>query len=210
MQSYTGKIVLNNDIYKEIEKQSVLIQDEFLRVFDRDEFKIEDSHEVIAEAYLTSGEVKTIIIAANSFNHFAQNALLKVLEEPPNNTRFLLIAKNKTAFLPTIRSRLPLEDKREKKKNDSLRLDVKNLSLKIIYDFLKELESQNNNSRDMTKQKIQALLFMLEQNGVQLDEYELKNFDEALMANQNYQRDIYVFLPLLLMVLRKIKISRKG
>lgn len=205
MQNYTGLILLSDDIPREIEYQSMGIFDEFLRVFEREEFKIEDSHEVIMEAYIASEKVKTIIIAAQSFNIFAQNALLKVIEEPPNNVQFILIAKNKTSLLATIHSRLPLQDKRKRTNPRVLEVNLKRLTIKGVYDFLKLLEERANISREETKERIQALLFSLRQDGFKLLENELKSFDEALIANQNYQKDIYLFLPLLLMVLSKNK-----
>lgn len=42
---------------------------------------------------------------ADTLTSEAQNALLKVLEEPPVHTFFLLIAKTEEAFLPTVLSR---------------------------------------------------------------------------------------------------------
>ncbi|MDO7253669.1 DNA polymerase III subunit delta' [Helicobacter cappadocius] len=204
-QAYSGMIVLNSNISQEASEQSKGISPAFLRLFERDEFKIEDSHEVINEAYIASEELKTIIIAANSYNHFAQNALLKVLEEPPSKTRFILIAKNKTSILPTIRSRLQIQDNRNPKIFEELDIDLKNLSLKSIYNFLKSLDSAPNPSRDTTKEKIQSLLFMIKKLGISFNEGDLKSFDEALEANANYQKDSYIFLPLLLMVLRNLK-----
>ncbi len=46
-----------------------------------------------------------LILNADMMNHQAQNALLKMLEEPPSNTFFVLIAKKISLFLPTITSR---------------------------------------------------------------------------------------------------------
>ena len=42
---------------------------------------------------------------ANQLNLNSANALLKILEEPPANCRFILYASNKNRILPTIRSR---------------------------------------------------------------------------------------------------------
>lgn len=208
-QEFMGLILLSDDISREIEYQSMNIPDEFLRIFEREEFKIEDSHEVIMEAYIASEKIKTIIIAAQSFNIFAQNALLKVIEEPPNNIRFILIAKNKTSLLATIRSRLPLQDKRKRKNPRVLEIDLKRLTIKDIYDFLKSFEEKTNISREEIKEKIQALFFLIKEYKIKISENELKSFDEALIANQNYQKDIYLFLPLLLMILAKNKSSQK-
>ena len=46
-----------------------------------------------------------IIDKADTMNPASQNALLKVLEEPPEAVMFLLIAENKAAFLDTVVSR---------------------------------------------------------------------------------------------------------
>ena len=49
---------------------------------------------------------KVVIIAdADCMNVQAQNALLKILEEPPSYMVFILTAKSRTAFLPTVQSR---------------------------------------------------------------------------------------------------------
>lgn len=46
-----------------------------------------------------------IIADADCMNAQAQNALLKILEEPPSYMLFVLTAKSRTAFLPTVQSR---------------------------------------------------------------------------------------------------------
>jgi len=52
-----------------------------------------------------------IISEADALNQSAQNAFLKILEEPPSFVTFLLLAENPLSLLPTVRSRcvhLPL------------------------------------------------------------------------------------------------------
>ena len=46
-----------------------------------------------------------IVDPADAMNPQAQNALLKTLEEPPDDTTLVLVAENADALLPTIRSR---------------------------------------------------------------------------------------------------------
>ena len=46
-----------------------------------------------------------IIYNASSMNKSAQNAILKLLEDPPESAAFILIAGNPAALLPTLRSR---------------------------------------------------------------------------------------------------------
>lgn len=57
-----------------------------------------------------------IIHHAGSMNVFAQNAILKLLEEPPESSAFILIAGHPAELLPTVRSRCVelSADKREK------------------------------------------------------------------------------------------------
>lgn len=53
-----------------------------------------------------TGKYRVVIIdQAGKMNLQAQNALLKILEEPPEGTVFILIANNKGELLPTILSR---------------------------------------------------------------------------------------------------------
>lgn len=70
--------------------------------------RIEQVREVIREAHLRpfSGRGRTFIFRdADRLTEEAANALLKVLEEPPESTRFILLTAMPGALLPTIRSR---------------------------------------------------------------------------------------------------------
>lgn len=52
------------------------------------------------------GRTRVVIVdPADAMNHQAQNALLKTLEEPPDDTALVLVASAPDALLPTIRSR---------------------------------------------------------------------------------------------------------
>lgn len=65
---------------------------------------------LIEEAYFAPVELpKKIYIIPNAelMNIQAQNALLKILEEPPPHIMFLLLTENADSLLPTIRSRAP-------------------------------------------------------------------------------------------------------
>lgn len=46
-----------------------------------------------------------ILCHAGSMNVFAQNAILKLLEEPPESAAFILVANHPAELLPTVRSR---------------------------------------------------------------------------------------------------------
>ncbi|MBI2409739.1 hypothetical protein HYV30_01715 [Candidatus Kaiserbacteria bacterium] len=61
-----------------------------------------------------AGEHKVVIIAASRVYHEAQNALLKVFEEPPPGTYLFLVLPATGSLLPTLRSRVQiLQQERE-------------------------------------------------------------------------------------------------
>ncbi|MBR6510159.1 MAG: DNA polymerase III subunit delta' [Clostridia bacterium] len=69
---------------------------------------VDQVREIIEQAVIKPNTAKGkvfIIDPADNMNPQAQNALLKILEEPPENTYFILIAENKSALLETVISR---------------------------------------------------------------------------------------------------------
>ena len=73
-------------------------------------FSVEDARRVveIAAQGPIAGEHKAIIIAASRAYREAQNALLKLFEEPPPGTYLFLILPNLGGLLPTLRSRVQI------------------------------------------------------------------------------------------------------
>jgi DNA polymerase-3 subunit delta' len=69
--------------------------------------KVDQVRHVIGEMYYRPGEgrQKFYIFSESNFMKEAANALLKVLEEPPEFATIFLLAENSNALLPTIRSR---------------------------------------------------------------------------------------------------------
>lgn len=74
----------------------------------KDNFKIETVRQIRKEAYIMPNQsaYKIFILdEADLMNAAAQNALLKILEEPPGYAKFILLSEKKSAFLETILSR---------------------------------------------------------------------------------------------------------
>lgn len=69
---------------------------------------VEDARRVIelASGVPFVGDTKAIVIAADRAYHEAQNALLKLFEEPPRGTHLFLVMPNMGGLLPTLRSRV--------------------------------------------------------------------------------------------------------
>lgn len=203
--NHIGEIILTNDISQEIARIAEPLNPSLVRIYEENELKIKSVHEIIAEAFIASSETKTIIIAAHSFRNEAQNALLKILEEPPENVKFILIARNKTAFLPTIRSRLLLKDMRSKEPIAPFSLDINKLSLSDIYNFIKSLSQDSSDNKIYGRALVASLLDAVFRSGLRLDEDELNMFDNAFLELENYRRKEFVLLPLLLMVYQKTR-----
>ena len=75
---------------------------------DKREIPVDRVRALRQEAWVAPNEAgrKVFLIPeADAMNASAQNALLKVLEEPPAAAAFLLLGKTAGAFLPTVRSR---------------------------------------------------------------------------------------------------------
>ena len=71
-------------------------------------FPVEEARRVteIAAGKAFVGTTKVVIIAATRAYHEAQNALLKLFEEPPEGTYLFLIMPSLGGLLPTLRSRV--------------------------------------------------------------------------------------------------------
>jgi len=87
-------VVVTNQLYDQSKKSTDVLVDT-IRNMKKD---------IFIKPYL-SGRKIYIIPKADTMNMYAQNSLLKVLEEPPEYCTIILIAENTNMFLPTIISR---------------------------------------------------------------------------------------------------------
>ncbi len=71
-------------------------------------FKVDIVREIRAKAYIVPNEAdRKVFILENSHTMGVegQNAILKILEEPPSYVNFILLCSSKSGFLPTVLSR---------------------------------------------------------------------------------------------------------
>jgi DNA polymerase-3 subunit delta' len=174
--------------------------------FMRDDFKIEDAKEVISEAYKSEENTKTLILGAKSFTVPAQNALLKILEEPPRNIVFILIAPNKSTFLPTVRSRLSLTQEHTERIYESLPITLKNLDLLGLFTFVKEHDR-------LKKHEAKALIEQLMHQAIHIEKLplntaQLEGFDKALRLIELNSRLQSVLVMVLMNFTREVKRGR--
>jgi|GEM_PF-2415990 len=172
-----------------------------IKWFNYKSMVLEDSKNILQEAYLFISAKKVIVVFAEKINHIVQNSLLKIFEEPPLNTIFILVVPSKTILLPTILSRLPIRKILQTqviKNNISVDINIlnfKDLSLVNLNIFLKNIETKKI---DQTE-SVLVLTNILNNNwNYFFNEEDLERFRIAfhlLSLNSNVQR---VFLMLLL------------
>ena len=173
-----SKAIITNNIDKFLEN----LNGEIIR---RDELKIEDVREIEKLAYISEKNKKLIIIAAEKFNVFAQNALLKLIEEPPKNVDFLIVTKSKHSLLDTILSRVALE-RRIFEENEEFELKP------ITNEYILELLTSG-----MEKDDIKKLLKSVVKNK-NLSEETLKILNDAfLMLELNLDKEAVISLVML-------------
>jgi len=157
-----NKIVITDDFESAIQKinpdESVVVK----------ELKVEDVAKIRELAYVTSKEKRVILICAQKYLSVSQNALLKLLEEPPKNVEFVLLAKSKHSLLDTIKSRMVIEKLYfNPPKNPPVKLSK--ITNDKILDLLKE---------DFDKDEIKAIIYELINKD--LDEQQLKILGDAI------------------------------
>jgi len=172
----SSHIIISDSIEEELEKLKQKLYPARVVPFYKDDFLIDDAREAIREAYIAESKVKTIILAGKTFNEASQNALLKVLEEPPRNINFVLIAESKSSLLPTVRSRLPLICVAKKKEALHLELSLKKLELSSLFEFIKEHE---RTSKHEARELIEALYNKAMEEGIMLNTQQLQSFEMA-------------------------------
>ncbi|MCK9546030.1 MAG: DNA polymerase III subunit delta' [Sulfurospirillaceae bacterium] len=172
-----------------------------LKFFIKDDFLIDDAKSVIKEAYISESFIKTLILGAKNYNIYSQNSLLKILEEPPPNTKFILLATTKNALIPTIRSRVQIRDFRQKSSIEKIDLNFKKLDLKDIYEFTNKNKFIN---KEELKEKLQRVLVQALRDGVSLKEDDLELFSKLfVLANLN-SRSSYILLTALLVIYKRL------
>ncbi len=197
----TSKIVSCEDIEFAREKIFGEIQSRLKKAFFRDDFKVDDAKDVIKEAYIAEEEKKYILISAFSFNIYAQNSLLKLLEEPPRNIIFIIIVRTKSALLPTIRSRMALEVLHVQKEKKELEIDLEFMDFRDIFTFLKAHKFEK---KDELKRLISEILNQaLTKLKIDFSQNELEMFDKLLILAELNSRSQNILAYLLLLIYRK-------
>jgi len=201
----TSTILIVNDIEESLAKVVATLPKHDVRIIKNEEegkndFLILHAKQVVKEAYIASERLKYIILCGETFTIEAQNSLLKILEEPPKNTLFIIITNSKSGILKTIFSRLPHHYLKTKKERMPAPIDVAKLELKEVYSFLKQ---NQRISKSEAKELIESLLYSANEKKMKLTAKELENFSMAMKLCELNSRPINILTTLLLTLMRK-------
>ena len=150
---------------------------EEFKILDGKEMKVQDVRNAFSSVYEKPLIIEKRIYIINNFeylNNSSQNALLKILEEPPFYVTIILTSKTLNGILDTIKSRcqkIYLAEKIENRKigKDNILSEV--IDDKIKYDILNILENSNIMKKSqyyskysdiITKENIEEILNILE------------------------------------------------
>ena len=201
-----NKIVVTSDF----ENLKAKLEDEFginnLRFYISDDFLLENAKEVIAEAYIAEKDEKILVIHANSFRTEAQNALLKIIEEPPRNIKFIIATQSKNLLLPTIRSRMLIENNLTKKPKITLDLNLKTLSLKEITSFIDQKiadEQAQKFGKNELKELVGVIVTKAVDSGHKFSGDEMDYFFSLIKLADLNAKSHAVLTPLLLTIFQK-------
>ncbi len=170
---------------------------------EKETFSVVDAKLAIEKAYMASEEITIIILATKTFSPLVQNKLLKVIEEPPKNKEFILVTESKSTILDTIKSRLPISVLSEMKEEEKLELDLGQLSLATVYDFMQNHKRTDVKAMKLLVERISKEAFASQ--SYNLDEKTLTLFSNAFIALDVGSPPQFVLNTLLLKLLARKK-----
>lgn len=201
----TSQVIISSDIDNTIALLEAHKTNERIVKIIEDEkaFSVKDAQQVIEKAYMASEETTVIILAAKIFSPIVQNKLLKIIEEPPAKKEFILITPSKSTILGTIRSRLPITILSEDKEEEPLELDMQQLSLSLVYEFIQT--HKRTNAKEMTGIIERISKEAINTQSYNLDEKTLSLFSDCFVALDMGSPPQFVLNALLLKLLARKK-----
>ncbi|MEJ0002168.1 MAG: hypothetical protein WDN09_03285 [bacterium] len=155
-----------------------------------DSFKIEDARSLNASATLKGfGGKKVFIVTANSFLSEAQNAMLKVFEEPIADTHFFVITASIQGLLPTFVSRFFVIREERGEGDEAAALAFLKAPYAKRVDFLKELLAEGDEDEDdraAESARSKALRFLNALEALLHKKYPLREGSEAGFFDQMF------------------------
>ncbi len=152
----------------------------------------------MAERAPLAGDTKLLVVAAGRIFHEAQNALLKLLEEPPTGVVIVLIVPSAGVLLSTLRSRLlplPLQGKKETASSELIETFLqgkKDAREKVVAKLLERAKSD----KDQEKQAARLEALTLAE-ALALQAYAQAEDENGLGEYHAFLQDLHTFIPIL-------------
>ncbi|AGZ81950.1 DNA polymerase III subunit delta' [Campylobacter fetus] len=203
-----SKIIISSDFNSVKDELTRDVKPNFLRIFEYDNFLVDDAKEIINEAYIAEIEEKVIVIMAFKFGIEPQNALLKILEEPPKNSVFILVAPSKNSLLPTIRSRLMIENRKLNLQRAATGLNLKKLELKDIYNFIEQsisLEKVDKLNKTSLLNLVKSIVCEAIDSGASFSAEDYRYFYKIYRLVDLNAKSTQVLTPLLLLIMQRMR-----
>ncbi|PHS34387.1 MAG: DNA polymerase III subunit delta' [Sulfurovum sp.] len=201
----TSQVIVTSKIDETIAMlESQRTNERIVKILEEEKaFSVDDAKHAIEKAYMASEETTVIILAAKTFSPIVQNKLLKVIEEPPKNKEFILVTESKSTVLDTIKSRLPITVLFEKREEDVLGLDVIQLSLGSVYEFV---QTHKRTDAKMMKRLVERIVKeAITSQNYELDEKTLTLFSNTYVALDMGSPPQFILNTLLLKLLARKK-----
>ena len=201
----TSQVIISSKIDETIaELEALQTNQRIVKILEEQKaFSVDDAKQAIEKAYMASEETTVIILSAKTFSPIVQNKLLKVIEEPPKNKEFILITHSKSTILDTIRSRLPIHVRSEAKEEEVLELDMGQLSLSTVYEFVQTHKRTDAKAMKLLVEAISKEAIHSQK--YDLDEKTLTLFSNAFVALDMGSPPQFVLNTLLLKLLARKK-----
>lgn len=169
-------------------------------------FSVDDAHKIASIAYRApdGDSGKVLIISLTRIFHEAQNALLKLFEEPPVDTTLILVVPSAGMLLPTLRSRLLQLPGGEGNRREELGVSSTNTEefLKGSADerekIVAKLITRSKSDNDEEKQRVRYEILQLIEGLMASAHHELPESDGARHKELlDFLRDLSAFQPIL-------------
>jgi hypothetical protein len=163
--THSDRTTYGEGLWKEIASLSPIH-----RKYDQTVLDIETARSIIAFAQSAFNGEKIAFISFHSATLPAQNAMLKVLEEPRGQMRFILLTTNKDNLINTVLSRVQHIHVQGKKVKDTRAEEFlatsssARMKLPFVIDMLAKLDEEGRKDREAVKEFILSLVETLRQN----------------------------------------------
>ena len=192
-----SKLVLTDDFEKTIGVIKAQKNEQIdLYIYPNTSILVEDIKNITHHAYIASENEQYMILSIESISAVSQNALLKILEEPPINIYFLLLAHNKNIFLPTVLSRLMVVRLfNHRYHTQEFKYDIAKMSLAQIFAFVKD---NKNMQKKEASDTLYALFNHIYDDNIDLPQKYLDLLSQSVMLLNLNSKPIHVLANILL------------